>query len=117
MRDDLSKGGNLVSVKEAARLKKRIGQEPGNKIRGIGFSPHDRKETDAIEFDGREHSRNLAAIDRLRDKRLIKGPANKRKPVQINFEREVEIYLHRHANAEMMNRRRPRPPYLVQSRY
>ena len=79
MRDELKKGGNLVSTKEAARLKKRIGQEPGKKRRGIGIKPHDPAETKVEEFSAREHSRIFGEIDRLRGGRLIKGPTNRQK--------------------------------------
>jgi hypothetical protein len=59
----------------------------------------------------------LGEIERLKGRRLIKWPANIQKPVQTDFEREVEVYLHRHAISEMMNRQRPQPPRLVQERY
>jgi hypothetical protein len=117
MRDDLNKGGNLVSVQEAARLKKRIGREPGKTRRGIGIKLEDRTETNLGEFNADEHSRMLTEIERLRDKRLIKGSANRKKRGPTDFEREVEAYLRVCALSDINNTQRPQPPRLVQVRY
>ena len=117
MRDNLNKGGNLVSVQEAARLKKRLGQEPGKTKRGIGIKLQDQTETNTGEFDAGEHSRILTEIDRLRDRRLIKGSVNTKKRVPTDFEREVDGYLRACVLAEIQNTGRPQPPRLVQERY
>jgi hypothetical protein len=108
MRDDLNKGGNLVSVQEAARLKKRIGREPGKTRRGIGIKLEDRTETNLGEFNADEHSRMLTEIERLRDKRLIKGSANRKKRGPTDFEREVEAYLRVCALSDINNTQRSR---------
>ena len=140
MRDPVNKGGNVVTVKDAAQLKNRLGHEPGNAKRGVGVKLYDRRVNNADELNVREHARYLEDIERLRNKRLIRGPKNESKPQQTDFEREVAIYLRRHAIAEtksqrtdferevaiylqrhalaeIMSRKRPPLPRVVEERY
>jgi len=103
----------LVTSKQQAVRKKALGQEPGKKIRTIGFLPPKIEPSDVPDIVF-EHLKRLGG--EKPKSRLFKAPNNIQKE-RTPFEQAVVSFLQGHARAALYNRPVPTIPKIIRKKY